>query len=568
MYQTLYRKYRPNNFSEVVGQDAIVKTLKNEIKSSQLNHAYLFAGPRGTGKTSIAKILAKTINCINPKEGNACDKCVSCTQIIQRQSTDIIEIDAASNNGVDEIRELKSKVNLVPSSGKYKVYIIDEVHMLTIGAFNALLKTLEEPPAHIIFILATTDPHKIPATILSRCQRFDFKKISLENLTKRLNQIAINENISITPNAVMEIARLADGGMRDALSMLDQAIAFSEGEITEDDVHEINGTLSQKEMIKNLENIVKNNLSEELNILDELNDNGKNLVKFTEELIQLMRNVLLYQTAPDYFKEKNIDYSLYKNISREIFSNNPKLILELAMIQLMNIERSNVEQSEQGEISIESENKTSLPKKTAQLDKKSDKTIKNNAEIEKKDIFENDEDKQTQKETAEQKVIQNLDLLKQLDEIKMVRVNNALAGFNKKEYLEIKEKMQDLVSLLIDPTCSKYISMIFDATLKAFGNNYLIYVYEDTKLSDIFNYNLLTLETIINKHFNTQYKLISVDMNHWEKIKQEFNSKTKHYVLKEEPYDITALLNKNDNNSNNNDPIQSLFGNIVEYEEE
>lgn len=588
MYQTLYRKYRPNNFDEVVGQDAIVRTLKNEIKSNQLNHAYLFAGPRGTGKTSIAKILAKTINCINPKEGNACNKCVSCTQIIQKQSTDIIEIDAASNNGVDEIRELKSKVNLVPSSGKYKVYIIDEVHMLTIGAFNALLKTLEEPPAHIIFILATTDPHKIPATILSRCQRFDFKKISLENLTKRLNQIAINENISITSNAVMEIARLADGGMRDALSMLDQVIAFSEGEITEDDVHEINGTLSQKEMIKNLENIVENNLSEELNILDELNDNGKNLVKFTEELIQLMRNVLLYQTAPDYFKEKNIDCSLYQNISREIltndllkmiqqlnrslsdmkFSNNPKLILELAMIQLMNIEKLDTGQSEQDKISTKLENKDSLSKKIKQLDENTNKTQENNIETEKKDIFKNNENEQMEKEKAEQKVIQNLDLMKQLEEIKMVRINNALAGFNKKEYLEIKNKMQDLVSLLIDPACSKYISMIFDATLKAFGNNYLIYVYEDTKLSDIFNYNLVTLETIINKHFNTQYKLISVDMNHWEKIKQEFNSKTKHYVLQEEPYDITILLNKNDNSGKNNDPIQSLFGNIVEYEEE
>ncbi len=589
MYQTLYRKYRPNNFDEVVGQNAIVRTLKNEIKSNQLNHAYLFAGPRGTGKTSIAKILAKTINCINPNGGNACNKCVSCTQINQKQSTDIIEIDAASNNGVDEIRELKSKVNLVPSSGKYKVYIIDEVHMLTIGAFNALLKTLEEPPAHIIFILATTDPHKIPATILSRCQRFDFKKISIENLVKRLKQIAENENISITLNALTEIARLADGGMRDALSMLDQVTAFSEGEINEDDVHEINGTLSQKEMIKNLENIIENNLSEELNILDELNDNGKNLVKFTEELIQLMRNVLLYQTAPDYFKEKTVDISMFQNISREIstnellkmiqqlnrslsdmkFSNNPKLILELAMIQLMNFEHSDTVKLEKEEKTSFSENKVSSSEKIGYVDENRSELQKNNIEHEKKDVLKDNEVEQIKQETPEQKVVQNLDLMKQLEEVKLVRINNALAGFNKKEYLEIKNKMQDLVSLLIDPSCSKYISMIFDATLKAFGNNYLIYVYEDTKLSDIFNYNLVTLESIINKHFNTQYKLISVDMNHWEKIKQEFNSKTKQYIMQEEPYDIKAILSKNDNSDGkNNDPIQSLFGNIVEYEEE
>ena len=190
MYQALYRKYRPLTFDEVVGQEVIIRTLKNAVLNKKISHAYLFTGPRGTGKTTIAKILAKTINCLNLNDITPCNNCVSCTQINQKQSTDIVEIDAASNNGVDEIREIRNKVNLVPSISKYKVYIIDEVHMLTTGAFNALLKTLEEPPSHIIFILATTEPHKIPATILSRCQRFDFKRISSNKLVERLEFIS------------------------------------------------------------------------------------------------------------------------------------------------------------------------------------------------------------------------------------------------------------------------------------------------------------------------------------------------------------------------------------------
>ena len=197
MYQSLYRKYRPKSFEEVVGQTVIIKTLQNSVKNNKLSHAYLFTGPRGTGKTSIAKILAKTINCENLEKSNPCNKCVNCTQINNKQFIDIIEIDAASNNGVDEIREINNKVNLVPSIGKYKVYIIDEVHMLTTGAFNALLKTLEEPTSHIIFILATTEPHKIPATILSRCQRFDFKKISQKEMINRIKIIIEQEKINI-----------------------------------------------------------------------------------------------------------------------------------------------------------------------------------------------------------------------------------------------------------------------------------------------------------------------------------------------------------------------------------
>ena len=229
MYQALYRKYRPKILEDVCGQDIIVRIIKNSINKNQINHAYLFAGPRGTGKTSIAKIFARIVNCANSKDCIPCGKCPSCTEI---NNSDIIEIDAASNNGVDEIRELRSKVNLVPAFGKYKVYIIDEVHMLTVGAFNALLKTLEEPPEHIIFVLATTDPQKIPETILSRCQRFDFKKISTESIVENLEKISQKENIEIETPALIEIARLSDGGMRDSIGMLDQARAYTNEKIT------------------------------------------------------------------------------------------------------------------------------------------------------------------------------------------------------------------------------------------------------------------------------------------------------------------------------------------------
>ena len=248
MYQALYRKYRPKNFEDVVGQDVIVKTLKNSIKNNIVSHAYLFNGPRGTGKTSIAKIFAKILNCHDLKNLKPCDKCISCNQLNNNQNIDIIEIDAASNNGVDEIREIRNKIMLVPSNSKYKIYIIDEVHMLTTQAFNALLKSLEEPPAHIIFIFATTEIHKIPKTILSRCQRFDYKRVSNDNIVKRLKYICEQEKIKIEDDALFEIAKLSDGGMRDSVSLLDQAVAYTDNTITSKDIYYINGTLVKDEI--------------------------------------------------------------------------------------------------------------------------------------------------------------------------------------------------------------------------------------------------------------------------------------------------------------------------------
>ena len=242
-YLALYRKYRPTNFDDLVGQNEISSIIKNAILSDRISHAYLFSGPRGTGKTSTAKIIAKMINCSNlSEEGIPCDKCPSCLNF--NSNTDIVEIDAASNNGVDEIRELRDKVNLVPTYGKYKIYIIDEVHMLTTQAFNALLKTLEEPPKHVIFILATTEYYKIPVTVSSRCQKFQFLKFSNEDIVNRLVYIAEKENININKDALVEVARLSDGGLRDAINMLDQLSSYKNDNINVEDVYKLSGVIS------------------------------------------------------------------------------------------------------------------------------------------------------------------------------------------------------------------------------------------------------------------------------------------------------------------------------------
>ena len=263
MYQALYRKYRPINFDSVVGQDSIIRTLKNSIINKTFTHAYMFFGPRGTGKTTISKIFAHSINCLEPVDGIACGKCKNCVESFKNSCVDIIEIDAASNNGVDEIRELRSKVALVPAELKYKVYIIDEVHMLSIGAFNALLKTLEEPPEHVVFILATTDPQKVPETIISRCQCFSFKRISSEMIVERLKFICSEEKIDVENDVLNEIALSSEGGMRDALGTLDKLVSYSSSKITLDDFYELNGMITKNDL-KNFYEKLFQSLEEQL----------------------------------------------------------------------------------------------------------------------------------------------------------------------------------------------------------------------------------------------------------------------------------------------------------------
>ena len=557
MYQTLYRKYRPTCFDEVVGQKIIVRTLKNTIENHTLSHAYLFTGPRGTGKTSVAKILAKTVNCENLNDCKPCNKCVSCTQINNKQSIDIIEIDAASNNGVDEIRELKSKVSLVPSVGKYKVYIIDEVHMLTTGAFNALLKTLEEPPEHIIFILATTEPHKIPATILSRCQRFDFKRIPEEEIYQRLKYVSEIEKIEIEDNSLMEIARLADGGLRDALSLLDQVIAYSKDKVTLEDVHEINGTLTPLQLKNFIEYLINHDIENLFRLLDQYDQNGKNFVKLSEELILFLRNCLLAYTVPTYLQEKesNIKFYQIQNLNKDDIlkwiqvlnqtiynmkiSSHPKILLEVALIDLMNLEK--IESKKEVKVEKEFKVPTEEVKKSKELEEKIEKSM------------EKVEDRQNENKSQIDEIIAK---------VKHIRINNTLCNFNKKSLLDWKSKLNQIENELTNPENGQIASLILDGELKAVGNQYFIFVYENSRLSNLFNEQLLLVDSFLNSIYHNPIHAIATNIDDWNRIKKEFNSKTKTYQLEEEPIDLLKILKTKSNKSE----IENMFENIIQYE--
>ncbi|MBE5964992.1 MAG: DNA polymerase III subunit gamma/tau [Lachnospira sp.] len=357
-YTALYRKFRPAGFEDVKGQDHIVRTLKNQIKANRIGHAYLFCGTRGTGKTSVAKILAKTVNCANPKDGEACGECASCKAIAAGVSMNVIEIDAASNNGVDNIREIRDEVEYSPTEGKYKVYIIDEVHMLSIGAFNALLKTLEEPPGYVIFILATTEAHKIPITILSRCQRYDFKRISIDTIADRLTQLMQEEHIEIEDKAIRYIAKKADGSLRDALSLLEQCISFYMNQkITYDHVLEVLGAVDTEVFAGLLRMVTAMDTLGTIRKLDELVNDGRDLSQFVADFVWYMRNLLLVKTmdnpyeiieaSTENIKSLEADASMldedvliryiriFSELSNQIrYSTQKRILIEIAMLKL------------------------------------------------------------------------------------------------------------------------------------------------------------------------------------------------------------------------------------------
>lgn len=357
-YLALYRKYRPHIFEDVVGQEHIVRTLQNQIKTGRISHAYLFTGSRGTGKTSIAKIFARAVNCLDPQNGSACGVCDNCKRIEDGAGINIIELDAASHNSVDNVREINEEVKYTPAVGRYKVYIIDEVHMLSTSAFNALLKTLEEPPAHVIFILATTDPQKIPVTILSRCQRFDFKRITAKDIEYRLREYMNKESIQIEDEALAYIARLADGGMRDALSILEQCISFYFDEmITLDKVLYLVGAVDTQYLFDMIEAVSEYQSQKAIEICDEVNMQGRSLRQFNSDLLLHVRNLLVVKATNtesgvlDYSREYvdrlrvQADQLEISNLMRYIkvlsdldvemkVASNQKIILELAMLKL------------------------------------------------------------------------------------------------------------------------------------------------------------------------------------------------------------------------------------------
>ena len=332
-YTALYRKFRPTTFHDVKGQEHIVTTLQNQIKAGRIGHAFLFTGTRGTGKTTSAQILARAVNCENPVDGNPCCECSMCRSIMAGTSMNVIEIDAASNNGVDNIREIVEEVRYSPTEGKYKVYIIDEVHMLSTGAFNALLKTLEEPPSYVIFILATTEVHKIPITILSRCQRYDFRRITVGEITNRLKELTVAEQIQVEDRALRYVATVADGSMRDAISLLDQCIAFYLGEqLTYDKVLEVLGTVDVATFGKLIYDIRTGNVTACLTLLDEIVARGRELTQFTVDFTWYLRNLLLAKASEELMDMMEIPTDYRQEFLKEVTANESEQLIRFIRI--------------------------------------------------------------------------------------------------------------------------------------------------------------------------------------------------------------------------------------------
>ena len=519
-YQALYRKYRPKTFNDVYGQEIIVQTLKNVIKNNKLTHAYLFIGPRGTGKTSIAKIFAKTINCLNPENGISCEKCEICTNSNNNENVDIIEMDAASNNGVDEIREIKNHVTLLPTISKYKVYIIDEVHMLTTGAFNALLKTLEEPPKHVIFILATTEPHKIPLTIVSRCQSFEFKPIPKNIIKKRLKYICNEENIKIDEDSLNLISIDSNGGMRDAIGLLDQLNAYSNGDIKYEDVLLLNGRISEKDIINLFNSLIDNNLDSVFEIIDKIELDGKNFVYICDDMIKFLRNeLILYQKNEDtninINKNDILDIILIinKSINDMKNSNDKRIFFDILVLKINNIlnKQTNV--------------------RIASVDSSEQKIDKKEIKIE---IKEEVKDK-------------NYDLEKQLMEI---RLNNILAAANKQDLELSKEKIKNLDSEIDNLDQLRYANMLMDFDIKAASNTGIVLTTKtENLLKDLYD-EILNIDKIVSNVMNKDMKICVLLDDFWNEKREIYvkKIKNKEKIEKIEEKEIIEKIKKNNKN--------------------
>lgn len=504
-YQALYRKYRPMTFDEVVGQEVATKTLKNALKTGKISHAYLFSGPRGTGKTSIAKIFAKAINCENSKSGNPCLSCEKCLIASSRECSDIIEIDAASNNGVDEIRELRNKVTLVPSELKYKVYIIDEVHMLSIGAFNALLKTLEEPPGHVIFILATTDLHKVPITIISRCQCFSFKRINENSIITKLSEIAKLENISIDADVLKEIAKYSDGGMRDAVGMLDKLISYSTENITLNDMREINGLISDSEIEEFINFIQNKDILAVLNKIEYLYNNGKDMIRFVEELILNLRNQLVHKYLDNI---NDIDDEFINNLAITLNglltdlqnSNNIRVLIEIRLLKYMN------------------ENSTNKQMFDTSSRQPTDLDLSISGDESTKSLIVEDKEEPTQNQNK----IGQTKLGEEFRKRERLRINNTFALASKKDLIDIRSKWNTLIDYTLDREIGAVACFLTDGTPVAVSSKNLILTFEYPSMIDRGNDMIEKIETTLQKIIGHQYRVVLLTEENWNIEKQKF----------------------------------------------
>lgn len=539
-YTALYRKYRPSNFASVVGQEVVVDILKNSILNNKVSHAYLFTGPRGTGKTSIAKILAHAVNCLN-FNGDICGECEVCKNL-EINDSDIIEIDAASNNGVDEIRTLRDNVKLLPSFCKYKIYIIDEVHMLSTGAFNALLKTLEEPPSHVIFILATTEPNKIPLTILSRCQRFDFNKISNEKLVSRLLYIATQEGKIVDKSILEYIAEISDGGLRDAINLLDQVISLPQESVTLEEIDRLSGRISQNTLFELLNAISTGNYVSILNISDIIYGDGKNYKDIADGMLAIVRDLSINFEVDSYFNRDyssklatiNIPFdklisitSLLNELIKELKnSNDPKMLFDIYMVNICN------SLSSKGNLSVKKEDINNS--QTVELKNKEVNNIFNIKENKEKLDINKDSDEKT---INEETVNTSNDIIN--GDLKSIRINNVLAEADKKilnNIVKSYDKIGDYVSNKIYNTLS---ILLLDGHVVVASTKYLLFAFESEEDVTLFDNNYKQIELFIKEVFEETYKVAAVTKKEWQRIKDDFIKNKKNQI----PY---VFIDEND----------------------
>lgn len=584
-YQALYRKYRPSNFDEVVGQQPIIQTLKNAIVQNRIAHAYLFCGPRGTGKTSIAKIFAKMLNC-EDESNKPCGKCTNCKMVQNGSHPDIIEIDAASNNGVDEVRNLIDKVKYAPMQGKYKVYIIDEVHMMTTGAFNALLKTIEEPPAHVVFILATTEPNKVIPTIISRCQRFDFNKVSQKDIEKRLSIVCKEEKIEIDPEAIFLIAQLADGGMRDSLSILDQCIAYCSSNITVDNVREIYGVLTTSDIGKLFEHLYAHEVDALIQQIQECSDKGMDLKRLTSDFITLLKESIILdyssnsQLVSNTHKEVIEKYLLKSpspfrfNVLNELmdvfnkynYASNVLDYLETALLKSISnsyeiksktthdvIEDSDGENKEN--FAKSSDLSYDLTSEKSEIDKKVPKNSENTGISELETISDVSRETLKEVENKDSKIILNDEYILQL-----------LVGANKTERKIDTAKMDERNMYLADLEYAKYANSLRNIAIVASGDKYIVVAVRSELEAKEINEMQLTqgFEDFMEQVLGKAKKIFAIDHIQQTRVLEEFKERMIQGTLPEPVDVIISRSNSSDKEKKLSEEEQmiELFPNI------
>ena len=541
-YVALYRKYRPYNFSNVVGQDTIVKILVNSIKSNHISHAYLFTGPRGTGKTSLAKIFARAVNCLSFKE-DLCDECTNC-KALKENDIDIIEIDAASNNGVDEIRTLRDNVKLMPSFCKYKIYIIDEVHMLSTGAFNALLKTLEEPPSHVIFILATTEPNKIPLTILSRCQRFDFNRVSTEDLVSRMKYILKQEKKELDENVLNYIAESSDGCVRDTINLLDQVISLNKGKQTDiRDIDRLSGKISTDVIFDILNCILSEDYAKLLTISEELSTQGKNLSDVVNHLLTILRDIQIFKQLNNYFdgdyKQKlsqiqinSNDILIFSKSLNELltemkYTNNQKTLFEIYLMHLTEIVNEKKEKDIQKIDELRSE--SNLNNTFFVFNTDNENNLNDNLEL----------NNNEQGNLAFEKTIQDDDVQtsmfnennkSDINELRQIRINNVFAGANKDELKRVQEGFDRINDYISNKKYNALVQVLDDTSIVVASSDLLMIKVNDSGALSIFNNNIKQIEIFLNEIYKREYRIVAVTSDEWTKLKEEYIFKKKNNI--------------------------------------